>query len=174
MSTSALEDFVKNSSNIMAIRRILFAVTHLPKEMPDHWKTLKSFSRTDLSLAELQVAVENFHCLNSAVFSTDQQLLQEICFGQGSTKPIGVVLVSSKNKCGACGAKLVTRSDRPRNVVLYSENAGTLPATHYRKICSRARHGCSFVQHYGFHSEGNTFVPMYAIYTAKNRNNCDI
>lgn len=151
---------MKNTSNITVIRRILFAVAHLPKEMPNYWQTLKSFSKAEMPVSELKVAVENLQYLNRAAFSTDKQLLSEICSSQGSTEPIGVILVSNKKKCGACEANLVTRSDRPRRIVLYSEFAGTLPATHYRKICSRARYGCSFVQHYGFHATG---IYMYML-----------
>ena len=158
---SALEDFVKNPSNITVIRRILFAVAHLPEDMPNIWQTLKSFSKAELPVSELKVAVENLQYLNKAAFSTDKQLLSELCSSQASTEPIGVILVSNKKKCRACGANLVTRSDRPRRVVLYSEYAGTLPATHYRKICSRARHGCSFVQHYGFHATGTHVNMLY-------------
>ena len=151
---SSLEEFVKNVSNIGVIRRILFAAVHLPQNMPNYWQTLKLFSKAELSVSELQVAVQNLQCLNKAAFSTDKQLLSQLCTSHETTPPIGIVLISPKQKCGACGSHLVTRADRPRQLVLYTEASGTLPATHYRKMCSRAQYGCNYTQHYGFHATG--------------------
>ena len=108
---------MKNTSNITVIRRILCAVAHLPKEMPNYWQT---FSKAQISVSELQVQVENLQYLNRAAFSTNKQLLSEIC---SSTQTIGVILVSNQKECEACGANLVTRSDRPRRIGLYSEFA---------------------------------------------------
>lgn len=146
---SSLEEFMKNSSNISVLRRILFAVSHLPKVMPKYWQIIKDFSKAELSLCELQTAVQNLEYLNKAAFSTDKDLLKEIC-----SSSIGIVLISSRQKCGACNSKLITRADRPRRLVVYTLSSGTLPATHYRRVCSKARCGCNFVQHYGFHSFG--------------------
>lgn len=140
---------MENAANIEKLRRMLFAVNHLPQEMPNYWQTIKEFSQAELSVSELQTAIQNLEYLNKAAFATDQQLLSDIC-----KDSVGVVLLSDRLKCGVCEAKLTTRVDRPRKLVLYTESSGTLPATHYRKVCSRARHGCNFVQHYGFHALG--------------------
>ena len=148
---------LQHTPSISVLRKILFAVVHLPKEMPNYWQTIKDFAGTELSVSELQTAVENLQYLNAVAFSTDDQLLSSMCLGEGGNS-IGIVLVSSKQKCRECGARLSTRADRPRNMVLYTESSGTLPATHYRKVCSHARHGCSYVQHYGFHSHGKLHV----------------
>lgn len=148
---------LQHTSSISVLRKILFAVVYLPKEMPNYWQTIKDFARTELSISELQTAVENLQYLNAVAFSTDEQLLGTMCLGEGENA-IGVVLVSSRQKCQECGARLSTRADRPRKMVLYTESSGTLPATHYRKVCSHARRGCNQVQHYGFHSHGKVIT----------------
>lgn len=150
---------MKNASNISVLRKILFAVSHLPQDMPNYWQTIKDFSKAELSVCQLQTAVQNLEYLNKAAFSTDKQLLSEVC-----TNSIGVVLISTRQKCGACDGKLITRADRPRKLVLYTQSSGTLPATHYRKVCSRARHGCNFVQHYGFHALGMSVLLVHVYY----------
>ena len=64
-----------------------FAVAHLPKEMPKYyWQILKSFSKAEMPVSELKVAVENLQYLNRAAFSTDKQLLYEIYSSQGSVQ----------------------------------------------------------------------------------------
>ena len=37
-------------------------------------------------------------------------------------------------------------------MTLYTDNMGTVPATHYRKYCHNYRKGCTFTQHYSYHS----------------------
>ncbi len=119
-----------NTFSIEILRRILFAVHHLPKDMPNYSKTINEFSKVEVSLSELQTTIENLEYLSQAALSTDKQLLNEIC-----EKSIGVVLISAAAKCSACGSKFSTRADRPRKLILYTESSGTLPALHYRKVC---------------------------------------
>ncbi len=81
-----------NTFSIEILRRILFAVHHLPKDMPNYSKTINEFSKVEVSLSELQTTIENLEYLSQAAFSTDKQLLNEIC-----EKSIGVVLISQQN-----------------------------------------------------------------------------
>lgn len=143
----ALTSLLSNGLSVMVLRKIMFAVHHLPRDTPSYWRTVKEFAKAEVSINELQTAVENLEYLNQAAFHTDKQLLDEFC-----EKSIGIVLISSIKKCHACGSKFSTRADHPRKVVLYTESSGTLPALHYRKVCSRSY--CNCVQHYGFHSLG--------------------
>lgn len=133
---------------------LIFATAYLPRDIPNYWKEVEDFAKSGLSATEVQAIVENIQFLNQAVFASDKELLKEISTTQGGTAPTGVFLVSSKKICGACGASLHTRADRPRKLVLYTLSSGTLPATHFRKICSSARYGCKYVQHFGYHSQG--------------------
>ncbi len=152
---SKLGELLKYTSDLAILRRILFATAHLPQDMPNYWQTIADFAKVGLPVMEVKTMVQNLQYLNEAAFSTDKKLLGELYSSKGGgATPIGVVLISQKQECGACGARLTVRADRPRSLVLYTQVSGTLPATHYRKVCSKARYGCLFVQHYGFHSEG--------------------
>lgn len=51
-----------------------------------------------------------------------------------------------------CSSKLSVREDRASVVTLYDDQLGTMPATHYAKYCRKK--GCSYVQHYGFSTNG--------------------
>ncbi len=137
----------RNSLGVTALRRIMFAVHHLPKDVPHYWKTIKEFAGSDGTLSQVQTAVENMEYLHKEAFATDEELLQTIC-----KESVGIVLISPQKTCRSCGADLVTRSDRLRKLVLYTESSGTLPAVHFRKRCSKSN--CNLVQHYGYHSLG--------------------
>lgn len=77
--------------------------------------------------------------------------------------PLGIVLISSKEKCGVCGAHLLVREDRPSFPVIYSNDMGTLSGTCFHKYCSKHWKGCSFSQHYGYHQKGNDSENMMTI-----------
>ncbi len=115
--------------------------------MPNYWKTIKEFAGTDATIPEIQTAVQNMEYLYQEAFATDEELLQKIC-----KESVGVVLMSYQKKCRSCGANLVTRGDRSRKLVLYTESSGTLPSLHFHKVCSKS--SCNFIQHYGYYSLG--------------------
>ena len=48
----------------------------------------------------------------------------------GNGVQIGVVLISSKERCQLCDKSLYIRKDRCSKVILYDDQHGTLPATH--------------------------------------------
>lgn len=70
---------------------------------------------------------------------------------------VGVPLISKRKQCQSCGGKLLVKGDRPSSLLsLYTDTVGTVPATHYRKVCSNSyRKGCRTVQHYGDHTLEN-------------------
>lgn len=63
-----------------------------------------------------------------------------------------MILISANCTCKLCGGKLLVRSDRPSYVTLYTDTMGTVPATQFRKYCQNYRKGCTFTQHYSYHS----------------------
>ena len=69
--------------------------------------------------------------------------------------PLGVVLVPTNFTCKSCRGNLKVRADRPSYLSLYTDEMGTVPATWFRKYCSNGHKGCTFIQHYGFHSFNN-------------------
>lgn len=80
-------------------------------------------------------------------------------------QPLGVVLISSNTTCLECGGKLLVRSDRPSSLTLYTDEMGTVLATQFRKYCQNSRKGCSFTQHYSYHStsDDNTTEVVYDV-----------
>ena len=79
---NSVQELAKNVLTIAVLRKILFAVHHLPKAMPNYWKTIKEFSGADVSVCELQTAVENMEYLSKAAFSTDNQLSRKCARNQ--------------------------------------------------------------------------------------------
>lgn len=89
-------------------------------------------------------------------------MLKELLQMEGFQKqPLGVVLVSDRDKCGVCNGNLLIRADRPSFVVIYSEQLGTINGTHFRKYCQNNCKGCSYNQHYGFHTCGSDSEVIY-------------
>ena len=143
--------------DLAVLRRILFACAHLPKDMPHYWEEVIGFSfvgEDKPSVQEVKVLVENIECLDQKAFNIDEQLLTELYLHKGcNQQPLGVVLVSSNTACTLCGGDLLVRSDRPSTLTLYTDDMGTIPGTHFRKYCQNYRKGCSFTQHYSYHSD---------------------
>ena len=50
---------------------------------------------------------------------------------------------------------MLIRSDQPSFMTLYTDNMGTVPATHFRKYCQNYRKGCTFTQHYSYHTKSD-------------------
>lgn len=105
VTMNSLDKFMENAGNINKLRRILFAVSHLPQEMPNYWQTIKDYSQAELSVSELQTAVQNLEYLNIAAFATDKQLLGDIC-----KDSVGVVLISARQKYGTIPEQIAQES----------------------------------------------------------------
>ena len=134
---------------------MLFASAFLPPQTPHFWGIVVEFatmgrsSRTGVTPEQARVLMDNLHTLDAQAFSTDQQLLQDFIQMSVSprNKPLGVVLLSKREACVMCGSKLLVRADKPSTVVLYDNNLGTLPATHFHKYCSQR--SCPCTEFYG-------------------------
>lgn len=153
--------------DVSVLRRLQFAATIYPKDLPRRWEKLASFSvkhkpeRNCLTPELAQVVVENLEVVDGGAFSSDAELTYEIAAmkNTGSDAPLGVILISDKVSCHYCGSRLYTRSDRTSKVAVYDDRLGTLPGTHYTKYCTKR--GCSFQQHYGYHSQGEATSVLY-------------
>ena len=160
--SNVLGQLSKVISDISVLRRILFAVAHLPCDCPQLWEIAVHFgtgqreSRNTITPAQARILFENVQELNSEAFVNDHSLLQELSqhqFPPSSPHPLGIVLISPKVKCSQCQRPLSLRADRPSRIVIYDDRLGTLPGTHYHKYCRMPR--CSVHQHYGYHTKGN-------------------
>lgn len=72
---------------------------------------------------------------DALAFTTDRKLQQEL-LEFPVVKPLGLVLISSIDKCVMCESRLQLRKDRPATVVVYDDDMGTVPGSHYHKYCS--------------------------------------
>lgn len=157
------QELERSVPDVSILRRILFAVANLPKETPNYWQIVRDFSFGSISsdTENVRLLVENLRYIDSKAFTTDKSLLHEL-YDQPCTqqldKPLGIVLISKNEACLMCGGKLLVRSDRPSFVTVYTDQMGTVPATHFRKYCQNNHKGCSFTQHYGFYMTGDNSI----------------
>lgn len=155
-----LGSLVKFFKDTSVLRRFLFAAATLPPDLPNLWGVAVEFatrgkeSRNVISPKQAQVFVENLHELDSAAFSTDKQLFKDLAgFQTDRRKPLGVILISNNKNCLVCESNLLLRKDRPSPVVVYHDDMGTIPGSHYHKYCSNP--ACGFVQYYGYYTLGH-------------------
>ena len=140
------------------LRRLLFAAVNVPKSTPGYAKIILDFAFGTLKRPNpvntlLLMLMENLEFLSKHAFDTDKELLAELCVHDGFREhPLGVVLVPRNDTCKSCQAELKLRGDRPSFLTLYTDDMGTIPATLFRKFCSNSHKGCTFTQHYGFHT----------------------
>ncbi len=156
------------TKKVSVINRLVFASSVLPRDCPKFWEIVCCFAtknedtQTQASLTpeKTKTFIQNLQFLEPTAFISHQELAIDLqsSAGPSLTKPLGVVLISPNSKCTACSSGLLVKADRPSKIVLYTEQFGTIHGTHYRKICKRFHAGCSFVQHYGYHTNGGENV----------------
>ena len=100
----------KHVRKVSVLRKLIFALVNLPADLPNLWDVVVQFATKDedcsLSSSDIKVLLENIEELDSAAFTTDSKLLQELMkFHVPRQKPLGCVLIS-------------------------------LPGNHYHKYCS--------------------------------------
>ena len=127
------------------------------------WFLKNKEDRNSLSCDTTLQLVDNLKALDGAAFSSDLQLTKEIMTmeRQGSDAKLGIVLISMNDKCCKCESKLYIRADRPATITVYDDALGTLPGTHYTRYYRRK--GCSFQQHYGYHTIGESNEVRYDV-----------
>ena len=112
-----------------------------------------------ITAAEAKTKFENLMFSEPSAINEDDdlfaELMQHLQSIDSKHKTLGIVLVSQNQSCKLCNAPLIIKADRPSYLtILYSDRRGTIPGTHYRKICKNFCSGCSFVQHYSHYSKG--------------------
>lgn len=136
------------------LRRLLFAICRLPKDVPNYWDISAKFAvqsvagNKGLDIKTVQLLAENLQELDPLAFQYNQ--LMGTC--GPSKKPFGVILMPAENDCVLCGANLKVRRDRPAPVVVYDGNMGSVPGSHFHKYCTNRFCGCT--QYYGYYTVG--------------------
>ena len=159
----------KHFSDVSVLRRILFAMVHLPDDLPHRLNIALDFaidgkSGSSPTAEQLRVLTENLYELDSEAFATDKALTEAI-LQHPKNKPLGIVLISENQACLLCKGKLLTRKDRPSPVVIYHDTMGSIPGTHYHKYCSNKK--CSFTQYFGYHT-GSGINSPHEVYFDEN------
>lgn len=148
--------------DVSVLRRLLFASIQLPEELPNRWGIAVEFAtdgkvkRNSIDTSTAAALVENILSFDKRAFDTDDSLMLELIGWVPSTdqrKPLGVVLISPELCCAICRQELTLRKDRPASVVVYDENLGTVPGSHFHKICHNKR--CGVTQYYGYYTIGH-------------------
>ena len=153
----------KYIKEVSVLRRLVFAAIHLPEDLPNLWGVVIEYATkgkkesSAITAEDAKMLAENIQEFDSKAFSTDKDLLMELMALQvPKSKPLGMVLISAKKDCPACGSSLRLRKDRPASVIVYDNNMGTLPGSHFHKCCTSPK--CSCTQYYGFYTTGGEVV----------------
>lgn len=145
---------VKYIKEVSVLRKLLFAISFLPEDLPNRWDIAIQFAysgqaATKISPEHAKALSENIQLLDAHAFSSDELLRRELMTFP-KEKPLGIILISSCNTCIVCSSKLLVRKDRPSSVVVYDDHMGSALGTHYYKYCSNRACGCT--QFYGYHA----------------------
>ena len=162
-----LEVLATYLKDLSVLRKLLFAATHLPPEMPNMWgiavefATVGKVERNAIDAITAKSLIDNIEAFDRCALRKDDCLLKELVgwVPTSATKPLGIILISKKKVCLFCKKELVTRKDRPSYVTVYDSHIGPAPGTHFHKICSSKC--CTLTQYYGYHSTGGDMSQVY-------------
>ena len=118
--------------DLAVLRRIIFAVAQLPRDLPQYWDVVTQFARQgdkSLQSESVRLAVENLQFINERVFVTDTQLREEIHALRAphcSSSPLGIVLLSLNKTCKVCGGGIYRFEVTDQATQLYTLCLGAL------------------------------------------------
>lgn len=145
--------------DVSVLRRLLFAASHLPREVPNFWGYAVEFAtagKVDRSSIDTDTAaalIENIQSFDGRAFETDESLIRQLIgWTPSAGRPLGIVLISPQVDCPQCGHTLTLRKDRPSSIVVYDENLGSVPGSHFHKTCTNRL--CTLTQYYGYYTTG--------------------
>ena len=147
----------RHIKDVSVLRRMLFAATYLPDDLPNYWQMLVEFGTLgknagSIKINEAKVLFQNMKELDNYAFANDQELFSELMSMEADKlkEPLGVALISSNDTCCICKSKLLLGKDRPAKVIVYHDSYGSLPGSHYHKYCNNQ--SCFFTQYYGYYT----------------------
>lgn len=157
----AATKYIKDAS---AFRRMLFAATFLPEDLPNYWQVLVEFGTKGKTtetgnIENTKLLFQNMKDLDCTAFATDQELFSELISFKIGTKPLGVILISCNDTCLTCKSNLLLRKDRPAQVIVYDDIMGSVSGSHYHKYCRNR--SCGFTQYYGYYTTGGSSNVYY-------------
>ena len=151
-----LKALAKQLKDVSVLRRLLFAVSTLPCDLPNFWDIAVEFAtkghlKENIDAKTARTLMENVETFDKTAFCKDEALLGELVSWTPHlfSKPLGIVLVSPKENRVICGQSVVVQKNRHSYITVYHMTMGPLPGMHFYKICSNKK--CSVVQHYGYY-----------------------
>lgn len=162
-----LETLAAYLKDVSVLRRLLFAASHLPPDLPNVWGIAVEFAtagkvkRNDIDAKTAKSLIDNMEAFDRDALKKDDHLMKELVewVPTSTTKPLGIVLISSRKVCVRCKRELVTRKDRPSYITVYDTLMGPAPGTHFHKICPSKV--CCLTQYYGYYSTGGAQSQVY-------------
>ena len=92
-----ISKYIKDTS---VLRRLLFAIVHLPEDLPNYWRVVLEFATKGqerepaMTSDQAQMLVQNMQELDAMAFATDRMLLQDLMQLQVSKcKPLGLIII---------------------------------------------------------------------------------
>lgn len=150
---SLLKSVSDHLQNVSTLRRLLFAVKYLSRDLPNFWSIALEFATghtSDADTAIVSALIENLESFDEKAFQNDEELTREIINWRSDGRPLGIVLISRKSQCVVCKSSLMLRKDRAASIVVYDDTLGPCPGSHFHKVCTRR--SCSIRQYYGYHT----------------------
>ena len=162
-----LETLTAYVKDVSVLRKLLFAASHLPSDLPNLWGIAVEFAtagnvkRNEIDAKTAKSLVDNIETFDRDALKKDESLMKELVewVPTSATKPLGIALISSKKVCVRCKRELVTRKDRPSYITVYDTQMGPAPGTHFHKICPSKV--CCLTQYYGYYSTGGAKSQLY-------------
>ena len=160
-----LEIVTRHLKDVSVLRRLLFAASNLSEEVPDFWGIVVEFAtkgkiqRNSINSDTAAALVDNIHSFDERAFESDASLTHELITwtysksGSHGTRPRGIVLISPEKLCVVCGQNLTLRRDRPSSITIYDDGLGTLPGSHFHKMCTSKT--CDLIQYFGYYTTGS-------------------
>ena len=107
----------------------------------------------DRNSIDTAALIENIQSFDGRAFETDESLIRQLIgWTPSAGRPLGIVLISPQVDCLQCGHTLTLRKDRPSSIVVYDENLGSVPGSHFHKTCTNRL--CTLTQYYGYYTTG--------------------
>jgi hypothetical protein len=150
--------------DVSVLRRLLFAASNLPHDVPNFWGIVVEFAtagkvqRNSIDSDTAAALIDNVRSFDERAFESDATLVRELLSWTPSMtgKPLGLVLISPVNSCVLCGQRLTLRRDRPASITVYDDNLGPVLGSHFHKICTTK--SCKLTQYFGYYTIGSRSI----------------
>ena len=161
-----LELVAQHLKDVSVLRRLVFAASNLPDEVPGFGGIVVEFATAGkvqhnlIDADTVAALMDNIQLFDERAFESDATLTRELVSWKPSMsdarRPLGLVLITPEKSCTICGQKLTLRRDRSASITVYDDNLGPVPGTHFHKICSNRT--CNLTPYFGYYTIGSKTI----------------